>query len=52
VAPTGPLPETLDDWLRTASTAAQVYAQAACEVSRWTATHDLRALVAAGPPIP
>lgn len=52
VTPTGPLPETLDGWLHAASADAQVYAQAACAVSRWTATNDLRALIAAGAPIP
>ena len=31
---------------RAASADAQVYAQAACTVSRWTAGHDLRALIA------
>ncbi|GAA5111223.1 hypothetical protein GCM10023320_03800 [Pseudonocardia adelaidensis] len=43
VAPTGPLPETLDDWLRAASADPGVYAQAACAVSRWTTAHDARA---------
>lgn len=52
VEPTGPLPETLDDWLRAASADAQVYAQAACAVSRWTATNDLQALLAVGAHIP
>jgi hypothetical protein len=52
VEPAGPLPETLDDWLRSASADAQVYAQAACAVSRWTATNDLHARLAAGAPIP
>jgi hypothetical protein len=46
VAPTGPLPETLDDWLRAASADVQVYAQAACAVSRWTAWNDLHVLIA------
>jgi len=49
VAPAGPLPETLDDWLRAASADAQVYAQAACAVSR---VNDLHALIAAGGPFP
>ena len=52
VTPTGPLPDTLSGWLRAASVDAQVYAQAACAVSRWTATNDLRSLIAAGVPIP
>ena len=46
VAPTGPLPETLGDWLRAAGADAQVYAQAACAVSRWSAANDLHALIA------
>jgi hypothetical protein len=45
VEPAGPLPVTLDDWLRAARADARVYAQAACAVSRWTAEHDLRALI-------
>lgn len=46
VAAAGPLPETLGDWLRTAGADAQVYAQAACAVSRWTATHDVHRVIA------
>jgi hypothetical protein len=46
VEPAGPLPETLDDWLRAAGADPHVYAQAACAVSRWTATHDLHVVVA------
>jgi hypothetical protein len=46
VEPAGPLPETLDGWLRAASADPRVYAQAACAVSRWTATGDVPALVA------
>ncbi|TWF78838.1 hypothetical protein FHX44_114762 [Pseudonocardia hierapolitana] len=46
VEPTGPLPETLDAWLRDAGEDAQVYAQAACVVSRWTAWNDLHGLIA------
>ena len=46
VEPAGPLPETLDGWLRAASADPRVYAQAACAVSRWTATGDVHALVA------
>lgn len=46
VAPAGPLPETLGDWLRAAGADAQVYAQAACAVSRWTATHDVHRVIA------
>jgi hypothetical protein len=52
VEPTGPLPESLGDWLAAAGDDPQVYAQAACAVSRWTAWHDLHALVAAGETIP
>jgi hypothetical protein len=55
VAPTGPLPDTLDGWLRAASADAGVYAQAACAVSRWTVTHDVHRVVAdlaAGAPFP
>jgi hypothetical protein len=52
VEPAGPLPDTLDGWLTAATADAQVYAQAACAVSRWTAAHDLNALLAAGVPIP
>ncbi|MFC4012118.1 hypothetical protein ACFOY2_33125 [Nonomuraea purpurea] len=48
LAPTGdrclldsrrPLPATLDDWLRAASANPQVYAEAACQVSRWAGTN-------------
>jgi hypothetical protein len=46
IAPTGPLPQSLDDWLRAAGADADVYAQAACRVSRWTAWHDLHGLIA------
>ena len=52
VEPAWPLPDTLDGWLTAASADAQVYAQAACAVSRWTATNDLQARLAAGAPIP
>jgi hypothetical protein len=55
VASTGPLPETLDDWSRAAGADVQVYAQAACAVSRWTAWNDLHELIAAlagGKPFP
>ncbi|WP_433356793.1 hypothetical protein ACQP25_21515 [Microtetraspora malaysiensis] len=34
-----PLPATLDDWLRAASADPQLYAGAACQVSRWTGTN-------------
>ncbi|HEX4812520.1 MAG TPA: hypothetical protein VFV66_07180 [Nonomuraea sp.] len=34
-----PLPATLDDWLRAASANPQVYAEAACQVSRWAGTN-------------
>ncbi|MET8862821.1 hypothetical protein ABZW11_07670 [Nonomuraea sp. NPDC004580] len=33
------LPATLGDWLRTASAEPHVYAEAACQVSRWAATN-------------
>ncbi|MFB9893986.1 hypothetical protein [Planobispora takensis] len=33
--PRRPLPATLEEWLRTASADSQVYARAACRVSRW-----------------
>jgi len=46
VAPAGPLPETLDEWLRAASADPGVYAQAACAASRLTAAHDVHALIA------
>jgi hypothetical protein len=46
VEPAGPLPNTLDAWLRGASADPQLYAQAACAVTRWTAGHDPRALIA------
>ncbi|WP_232665167.1 hypothetical protein [Pseudonocardia sp. TRM90224] len=55
VEPAGPLPSTLPEWLRAASADPQVYAQAACRVSRWAATNDVRALVAGladGAPFP
>jgi hypothetical protein len=55
VAPAGPLPETLDDWLRAAGADVQVYAQAACAVSRLTAGNDVHVLIAdlaAGKPLP
>ncbi|TQM14940.1 hypothetical protein [Pseudonocardia kunmingensis] len=46
VAPAGPLPESLDAWLRAAGSDPQVYAQAGCAVSRLLAAHDVHALVA------
>ncbi|MEJ3651969.1 hypothetical protein WEH80_03020 [Actinomycetes bacterium KLBMP 9759] len=55
VEPAGPLPSTLPEWLRAASADPQVYAQAACRVSRLAAAHDMRALVAQladGAPVP
>jgi hypothetical protein len=52
VEPAGPLPETLGDWLSAASADARVYAQAACAVSRWSAMHDLHAVIAAGGALP
>ncbi|MER5997164.1 hypothetical protein ABT120_01230 [Nonomuraea angiospora] len=48
LAPTGdrcladsrqPLPVTLDEWLRAASADPQMYAKAACQVSRWAGTN-------------
>ena len=44
MAPSGPLPETLADWLRAAGADRQVYARAACAVSRRTG--DLHVLIA------
>ncbi|MFI7467140.1 hypothetical protein [Nonomuraea sp. NPDC049646] len=35
VAPSGPLPVTLEEWLRTASADPATYAKSACQVSRW-----------------
>jgi hypothetical protein len=55
IPPSGPLPETLDDWLRSAGADQQVYAQAACTVSRWSEEHDLSAALvdlAAGGALP
>jgi hypothetical protein len=46
VEPAVPLPETLGDWLSAASADPRVYAQAACAVSRWSATRDLHAVIA------
>jgi hypothetical protein len=46
VPPAGPLPETLDDWLRAAGADQKIYAQAACAVSRWVAGNDLHELIA------
>lgn len=40
VRPDGPLPDSLDEWLEAANADADVYAEAACEVSRWLAGHD------------
>ncbi|MBF9133041.1 hypothetical protein I0C86_29370 [Plantactinospora sp. S1510] len=34
-----PLPETLNAWLRAASSDVQIYAKAACRVYRWTDAH-------------
>lgn len=36
----GPLPVTLDEWLKAASADSTVYAKAACEVSRWIENYD------------
>ncbi|GAA3230497.1 hypothetical protein [Nonomuraea helvata] len=68
LAPTGdrclrdsrrPLPVTLDDWLRAASADPQVYAEAACQVSRWVeknggneAVRTLIERLSAGQPFP
>ncbi|GAB3084045.1 hypothetical protein [Micromonospora schwarzwaldensis] len=41
----GPLPGTLDAWLRAAGADEQVYARAACRVHRWVAAHGGRAAV-------
>jgi hypothetical protein len=35
IAPTGPLPVTLEEWLSAASKDASTYAKSACQVSRW-----------------
>ncbi|MFI6496087.1 hypothetical protein [Nonomuraea typhae] len=40
--PSGPLPETLPDWLRAASADSGTYAKAACQVSRWLTAHGGR----------
>ncbi|MET7332000.1 hypothetical protein [Nonomuraea sp. NPDC005650] len=55
----GPLPATLDDWLRAASADPRLYAKAACRVSRWAGRNGgkegVRALVerlSAGQPFP
>lgn len=40
VVPTGPLPGSLDGWLRAASADPDTYAKAACRVSRWLAAND------------
>ncbi|WP_157521793.1 hypothetical protein [Herbidospora cretacea] len=46
VEPRPPLPATLGDWLSAASADPQVYAQAACQVSRWAeANGGVRAVV-------
>jgi hypothetical protein len=36
-----PLPASLDEWVKAASTDADEYAEAACEVSRWLAKYDM-----------
>ncbi|MFI5836603.1 hypothetical protein ACIA5A_23280 [Micromonospora sp. NPDC051300] len=41
----GPLPETLAAWLRAAGADEQVYARAACRVSRWVDAHGGRQAV-------
>nr|WP_055507845.1 hypothetical protein [Nonomuraea pusilla] len=40
--PDGPLPETLDAWLGTASKDPSTYAKAACQVHRWLRAHGER----------
>ncbi|RBQ15581.1 hypothetical protein DP939_34990 [Spongiactinospora rosea] len=59
IAPRRSLPATLGDWLRAASADARVYAEAACQVSRWAAANGgkeaLPALIerlSAGHPFP
>ncbi|MFI6175244.1 hypothetical protein ACIA8R_06845 [Nonomuraea sp. NPDC051191] len=42
VAPSGPLPVTLEEWLRTASADPATYARSACQVSRWLRENDGR----------
>lgn len=42
VPPDGPLPATLDDWLRTASEDPDTYAKAACQASRWLSANGGR----------
>lgn len=42
VEPTGELPVTLGEWLAAATADDQMYAKAACAVSRWLDTHDGR----------
>ncbi|MEU1387616.1 MULTISPECIES: hypothetical protein [unclassified Nonomuraea] len=43
VAPSGPLPVTLEEWLRTASADPATYARSACQVSRWLGENGGRA---------
>ncbi|MEV4367807.1 hypothetical protein AB0J71_12115 [Nonomuraea sp. NPDC049637] len=43
VAPSGPLPVTLEEWLRTASADPATYARSACRVSRWLGENGGRA---------
>lgn len=40
VCPDGPLPVSLDEWLRAASADVEEYAKAACAVSNWLAKYD------------
>ncbi|MCP3802633.1 hypothetical protein NLX83_25500 [Allokutzneria sp. A3M-2-11 16] len=47
VAAQGPLPQTLDEWLRAASADEQMYAKAACQVHRWAEAHGGRRAVLA-----
>ncbi|MFF4193165.1 hypothetical protein [Nonomuraea sp. NPDC001831] len=43
VAPSGPLPVTLEEWLRAASADPATYARSACRVSRWLGENGGRA---------
>ncbi|GIH96453.1 hypothetical protein ACFFMN_22150 [Planobispora siamensis] len=46
VGPEGPLPATLEQWLRAAGADEQVYARSACRVHRWMAADGGKAAVA------
>lgn len=45
VEPDGPLPATLDAWLKAGSADDRVYARAACAVDRWARAHGGRAAI-------